>query len=83
MARFAAEMARRAAGKIVLYRARSRDGREFYAYIRCSERQYHAMKRDFKTDTPCGDAAAYGEVLYLASGTEPDEAARAFLASLP
>ena len=64
----------------MLYRATSRDGQDFYAYIRCNEKQAHKMKHDFMTRTPCSDASEYGEVLYTGIGKEPDDEAKNFLA---
>ncbi|MEZ5691123.1 MAG: hypothetical protein R3D71_05615 [Rickettsiales bacterium] len=80
MSRFAAVVKEKSKSSVVLYKATSRDGNDFYAYIRCDERQYHKMKRDFMTRTPCRDVSDYGEVIYIKSGQEPDDKAKEFLA---
>lgn len=80
MPNFASIIKEKSNNNVVLYRAVSRDGRDFYAYIRCNEKQSRKMKQDFMTRTPCKDVSEYGEVLYTGLGTEPDEAAKEFLA---
>lgn len=65
--------------KIVLYKALAADGRDFYAYIRCNEKQFFKMKRDYETGAPCENARDYGEIMYLRYGREPDAEAEAFL----
>lgn len=65
---------------MVLYRAVSSDGQDFYAYIRCNEKQARKMKQDFLTKTTCQNADDYGEVIYTGFGTEPDDEAKNFLA---
>jgi hypothetical protein len=79
MGRFASVIKQKSQNSVVLYRATSRDGVEFYAYIRCDEKQSQKMKHDFMTQTHCRDVADYGEVLYTGLGKEPDENARNFL----
>jgi len=79
MANFAGEIARKGQQKVVLYRARSRAGEYFFAYIRCNEKQHFRMKQDFETQSSTTDVKEYGEVLYTAPGREPDDAAKAFL----
>lgn len=80
MGTFASVIQKKASNNVVLYRAVSRDGRDFYAYIRCDEKQYHKMKHDFMTQNVCTDVKDYGEVLYTAYGKEPDAQAEKFLA---
>lgn len=80
MANFASVIRQKAQSSVVLYRAVSKDGEDFYAYIRCNEKQYHKMKSDFMTRAACKDVADYGEVVYTGFGKEPDEAAEKFLA---
>lgn len=80
MANFATLIAKQANNKIVLYRAVSGDGREFYAYIRCNEKQSRKMKADFLNKTACTDVSEYGEVIYTRLGKNPNEAAKEFLA---
>ncbi len=80
MGTFASVIRQKASNSVVLYRAVSRDGEDFYAYIRCDEKQYHKMKHDFMTRTPCKDVKDYGEVVYTGFGKEPDAAAEEFLA---
>lgn len=80
MANFASVIREKSRNTVVLYRAVSRDGEDFYAYIRCDEKQYHKMKSDFMTRTPCKDVADYGEILYTGFGKEPDAEAEKFLA---
>ncbi|MEQ1789169.1 MAG: hypothetical protein ABL857_01865 [Rickettsiales bacterium] len=65
---------------VVLYRAITADGRDFYAYIKCNKKQEHKMKHDFETNTGCNGIADYGEVIYSAFGKNPDSEAEAFLA---
>ncbi len=80
MPSFASVIKQKAQDSVVLYRATSRDGQDFYAYIRGNEKQYHKMKHDFMTRTPCKSVDDYGEILYTGFGTEPDEEAKEFLA---
>ncbi len=80
MPNFASVIKQKAQGSVVLYRAVSREGNDFYAYIRSNEKQYHKMKHDFMTRTPCKAVSDYGDVLYTGLGTEPDEQAKEFLA---
>ncbi len=80
MGTFASVIRQKASKSVVLYRAVSKDGEAFYAYIRCDEKQYHKMKHDFMTRTKCNDVKDYGEVVYTALGKEPDAAAEEFLA---
>ncbi len=80
MGTFASVIRQKSSNNVVLYRAVSKDGENFYAYIRCDEKQYHKMKHDFMTKSICQDVKDYGEVLYVALGTEPDEEAEKFLA---
>jgi hypothetical protein len=80
MASFASVIKQKSSNSVVLYRAVSKDGQDFYAYIRCNEKQYHKMKHDYLTKTSCKDARDYGEVIYTRLGKEPDAEAEAFLA---
>lgn len=79
MGKFASVIRQQTNNNVVLYRAMSRDGQDFYAYIRGDEKQYHKMKQDFITKTSCKDIKEYGEVIYIALGKEPDDAAQKFL----
>lgn len=80
MGTFASVIRQKSSNNVVLYRAVSKDGENFYAYIRCDEKQYHKMKHDFMTKSICKDVNDYGEVLYAELGNEPDEDAKQFLA---
>ena|GEM_PF-3485555 len=80
MTNFATLIAKQANSKIVLYRAVCGDGREFYAYIRCNEKQVRKMKADFLSKTACSDVVEYGEVIYTGLGNNPDEVGKEFLA---
>lgn len=80
MGNFASVIREKAQSSVVLYRATSSEGEDFYAYIRCDERRYHKMKSDFMTRTPCRDVADYGDILYTGFGKEPDTEAEKFLA---
>lgn len=80
MGKFASVIQQKSSNSVVLYRAVSKDGQDFYAYIRCNEKQYHKMKSDFMTRTQCKDVNDYGEVVYTGLGKEPDEKAEKFLA---
>lgn len=80
MGSFAATIRKQASNNVVLYRAVSAGGEDFYAYIRCNEKQFHKMRQDFITRTSCKDVQDYGEVIYTAMGKEPDAEAEAFLA---
>ena len=80
MSNFASIIQKKANGSVVLYRAVASDGRDFYAYIRCNEKQFHKMKHDFMTKTACKSVDDYGEILYTGFGKEPDDAAKEFLA---
>lgn len=77
MTRFAEIVGVQRNNKIVLFRAVAA-GQRFYAYIKCTEKSLHKMKRDFETGATAS-AASYGEVLYLRTGEEPDEEAKAWL----
>lgn len=79
MSNFADIIAKQKNSIILLYRAVSKDGQDFYAYIRCNEKQYHKVKQDFIDKKSCVDAAEYGEVIYVEFGKEPDEKAKKIL----
>lgn len=79
MGSFASVIRQNSNNSVVLYRAASADGVDFYAYIRCNEKQFHKMKHDFMTKTPCKDMRDYGEAVYTSLGKEPDSAAEKFL----
>lgn len=79
MPRFASVIKEKSKSNVVLYRAATSDGQDFYAYIRCDEKQYHKIKHDFMTKTPCKETSDYGEVIYTRFGKEPDEEAKQFL----
>ena len=79
MTNFARLIAKQLNSKVILYRATTKDGQDFYAYIRCNEKQARKMKQDFLEKTPCRDVADYGEVIYKTFGKNPDEKAKNFL----
>jgi hypothetical protein len=62
---------RKESNKVVLYRAVSKDGQDFWAYIRCNATQHEKMRRDYLTKTSCRDARDYGEVVRTRLGKEP------------
>ena len=65
---------------VVLYRAKSKTGLDFYSYIRCDQRQFEKMAADYRNKLACEDASEYGEVVYTRLGNEPDAEAERFLA---
>lgn len=79
MSNYSAQLLQDAQQKLVLYRGVTRDGKAFFAYIRCNEKQYFKMKQDFAARKPCQNASDYGKVIYTDYGTEPDENAQSFL----
>ena len=50
-----------------------------YAYILCSPDGAKALHRDYESQKIVHDLNAYGEVLYMEAGLEPDAKAREFL----
>lgn len=79
MGSFATTIADSEKGLIALYRAKTKEGKDFFAYIRCNQRGFFKMKHDFETNTPCTDVTSYGKAIYMGFGKDPDEAAEAFL----
>lgn len=63
---------------VMIYRARGKDERDFFAYVFCDKDGVIAMKKDYAENQP-GAPEQYGEVIYSDYITDPDEKARAFL----
>ena len=63
---------------IMTYRARTPEGEDFFAYIKCEEVGVKLMRADYEGGIP-RRMQEYGEVIYTDMIKDPDEKAKKFL----
>ena len=64
---------------VMTYRGKDTAGLDFFAYILCDEKGVTLLRKDFAEKTSRA-IAEYGEIIYSAYLSDPDEKAKEFLA---